>query len=61
MDNGFRSGNGEDMCMAQFVSAGYIMAENLRKSRQNRIIDAYLHYRQEELLELASNQKLMNI
>jgi hypothetical protein len=22
MDNGFRSGNGEDMCMAQFVSAG---------------------------------------
>jgi hypothetical protein len=37
--------------MAQFVSAGYIMAENLRKSRQDRIIDAYLHYRQEELLE----------
>ena len=37
--------------MAQFVSAGYIMAENLRKSRQDKIIDAYLHYRQEELLE----------
>ena len=40
------------MCMAQFVSAGYIMAENLKKSRQDRTIDAYLHYRQKELLEL---------
>lgn len=29
-----------------------ILVENLRKSRQGRAIDAYLHYRQKELLEL---------
>ena len=29
------------------------MAENLRKARQNRVIDAYLHHRQKEFLELA--------
>ena len=36
---------GENMCLAQFVSAGYVMAENLRKARQNRVNDAYLHHR----------------
>jgi hypothetical protein len=60
MDNVFRNGDSEDMCMAQFVSAGYIMAENLRKSRQDRTIGAYLHYRQEELLELERANDLNN-
>ena len=44
---------GDNMCLAQFVSAGYVMAENLRKARQNRVIDAYLYHRQKEFLELA--------